>query len=76
MGGEPVQNPPALLDIVPWVGAEGMDHVRELIAIPDEEHLAPWIKLISHSNNTQAMLVKCNIPVDLLQVCVYRYSTM
>ena len=36
---EPIQNPPSLLDIVPGVGAEGMDHVWEDVAIPDKKDL-------------------------------------
>ncbi len=34
---EKVSNPPVLLDVVLGVGLQGMDHVRELDAITDEE---------------------------------------
>lgn len=39
MVAEVVQDSPALLDVVPGVGAQGMDHVRENISVPDEEDL-------------------------------------
>ncbi len=34
---EEVSNPPVLLNVVLGVGLQGMNHVRELDAIPDEE---------------------------------------
>ena len=34
---EEVSNPPVLLNVVLGVGFQGMNHVRELDAIPDEE---------------------------------------
>ena len=37
--GEEVGNAPVLLDVVLGVGLERMNHVRELHAIADEEHL-------------------------------------
>ena len=36
---EEVHDAPALLDVVLRVGLQGMHHVRELHAVPHEEHL-------------------------------------
>jgi len=57
---EEVSNPPVLLNVVLGVGLQGMNHVRELDAIPDEED---W-HVVAHQ-----------IPVTLPGVKLNRKST-
>ena len=57
---EEVSNPPVLLNVVLGVGLQGMNHVRKLDAIPDEED---W-HVVAHQ-----------IPVTLPGVKLNRKST-
>lgn len=39
VSAEVVQDPPPLLNVVPWIGAKRMDHLWENISVPHKEDL-------------------------------------